>query len=93
MQEVGEFMVPDWMGSGITPNELWAANKTLIVTYGDSASSAFNGNLWPEVEQAWGDARTLQELYAFLTGMFDIRLEIPFLSNQKVFKHSRAKKI
>jgi len=40
----------------------------LIVTYGDSASSAFNVNLWPEVEQAWGDARNRHELYAFLTG-------------------------
>lgn len=72
MQEVGEFMVPDTMGSGVTPNELWAANKTLIVTYGDSATSAFNGNLWPKVEQAWGDARTRHELYAFLTGRFGL---------------------
>ena len=73
MQEVGEFMVPDWMGSKVTPNELWAANKTLIVTYGDGVSSAFNGNLWPEVQQAWGDARNRHELYAFLTGISDIR--------------------
>ena len=68
MQELGEFMAPDWMGSGVTPNELWAANKTLILTYANAPNHAFNGNLWSDVEQAWGDARNLQELYAFLTG-------------------------
>ena len=68
MEELGEFMAPDWMGPGVTPNELWAANKTLIVTYANTHNHALNGNLWPEVEHAWGDAKTREELYTFLTG-------------------------
>ena len=70
MQELGDYMVPDRMGADVTPNELWAANKTLIVTYGNTPNHAFNSLLWSEVEHAWGDARTRQELYAFLTGTF-----------------------
>ena len=70
MQELGDFMAPDHMGPTVTPNELWRANKTLIVTYGNIAQSAFNGLIWPEVEQAWGDARTREDLYSFLSGIF-----------------------
>ena len=69
MEELGEFMAPDWMGSDVTLNELWAANKTLIITYGSAENHLFNGLLWSEVEHAWGDARTRQDLYAFLQGM------------------------
>ena len=68
MEELGEFMAPDWMGSDVTLNELWAANKTLIITYGSAENHLFNGLLWSEVEHAWGDARTRQDLYAFLQG-------------------------
>ena len=70
MQELGDFMAPDHMGLDVTPNELWKANKTLIITYGNIAQSAFNSLLWPEVEQAWGDARNERELYSFLTGSY-----------------------
>ena len=67
MEELGDFMAPDWMGNGITPNQLWAANKTLIVTYSHTPNQAFNGLLWSEVEHAWGDARSSNELKAYLT--------------------------
>ena len=72
MQELGEFMAPDHMGPDVTPNELWQANKTLIVTYSNIARSAFNSLLWTTVEHAWGDARNERELYSFLTGAFHI---------------------
>ena len=69
MQELGDFMAPDSMGPDVTPNELWRANKTLIVTYGNTPQSAFNSLLWPDVEQAWGDARNKQDLYSYLAGL------------------------
>lgn len=33
--ELGEFMAPDWLGRNrrATLNDLWALNRTLIVTY------------------------------------------------------------
>ena len=80
MQELGDYMVPDRMGADVTPNELWAANKTLIVTYGNTPNHAFNSLLWSEVEHAWGDARTRQELYAFLTGTFILECSMQYKS-------------
>jgi len=34
-EELGEFMAPDWLGRNrqTTLNDLWALNRTLIVTY------------------------------------------------------------
>lgn len=68
MEELGDFMAPDWMSAGTTPNELWAANKTLIVTYANGPSQALNGLLWPEVEHAWANTRNAKELREFLGG-------------------------
>ncbi len=31
VEELGEFMAPDWLGRGVTLNDLWHLNKTLIV--------------------------------------------------------------
>ena len=74
MEELGDFMAPDWMGSGTTPNELWAENKTLIVTYANGPSQALNGLLWPEVEHAWGNTRSAKELKDFLAGKMQVNI-------------------
>jgi hypothetical protein len=31
VEELGVFMAPDWLGRGVTLNDLWHLNKTLIV--------------------------------------------------------------
>ncbi len=68
--ELGDFMAPDWLGRSVTLNDLWATNRTLIVTYSHDPSSAFSDKLWSEVRHVWGDQENPTGLRNFLGGKF-----------------------
>ena len=40
LEELGEFMAPDWLGRAVTMNDLWHLNKTLIVRRGQNSNSS-----------------------------------------------------
>ena len=65
-RELGEFMVPVWMGKDISMNDLWEFNRTLIVTYRDVRTKNKHDNLWTEAQQAWGNARNPTQLFSYL---------------------------
>ncbi len=67
-EELGEFMAPDWLWRGVTPNELWKMNRTLILSYSHDPSSAYNDKIWFEVQHAWGDKQEPEELRSYLDG-------------------------
>ena len=82
MEELGEFLVPDWLGNSVTPNDIWqlqreAGQETgarrIIVTYAETTSSDFNNLLWPAVQHVWGNAKTQDRLQSFLDGMMSRR--------------------
>jgi len=64
--ELEEFMVPVWMGKGVTMNDLWDLNRTLIVTYRDIRTKNQHDNLWTEAEHAWANARRPAQLFNYL---------------------------
>jgi hypothetical protein len=46
VEELGEFMAPDWLGRGVTLNDLWHLNKTLIVRGGEASLVVFILDKW-----------------------------------------------
>ena len=65
-RELGQFMVPTWMGKDISLNDMWELNRTLIVTYRDVRTKNKYDNLWTEAEQAWANARKPYQLFSYL---------------------------
>ena len=66
IEELGEFMAPDWLGKAATMNDLWHLNRTLIVTYQDDLTENKFDNLWTEALHAWGDTKHPGSLFRYL---------------------------
>ena len=75
-EELGNYTIPDWMGSNVTPNDIWnlasetgeTGEKRLLITYANAPSADFNTLLWPEVIHAWGNSKNPTHLKNYLTG-------------------------
>ena len=52
-REWGELMAPSSMRAGVTVDELWAANKTLIVAYNNYETNIAHSFLWPKIPQVF----------------------------------------
>lgn len=50
-RELGSFMAPADQRDNATLNQLWAAKKTLIVAYADTATRRDHPLLWPSIPQ------------------------------------------
>lgn len=50
----------------VTLDEIWATGKRLIISYDYSSVVASRTSVWPQVEQQWGNVRTLNSLYRHL---------------------------
>jgi len=68
-EELGNHTVPDWVGSNITPNDIWnlEGQRRLLITYSHEPSADFNTVLWPEVIHAWGNSKNPTHLKNYLT--------------------------
>ena len=64
--ELGQYLVPNSLWPNGTPNDIWSANKSIIISYADSRTAHQHPYLWPPLPQEWGDKRTLPELKGFL---------------------------
>lgn len=79
LEELGEFMAPDWLGHGATLNDLWRLNRTLVVTYQHDYTEADSQYLWTEVRHAWGDKRETGQLVNFLRGVMEEKKSATYL--------------
>jgi len=79
--ELGEFMAPDWLGRNrrATLNDLWALNRTLIVTYQSDITENQHERLWPEVIHAWGNTKDPSRLFRFLNRMMGQKRSATYL--------------
>jgi hypothetical protein len=59
-------MAPDWLWHGVTPDNLWSMNRTLILSYAHDPSSAYNDKIWFEIPHAWGDKQNVGDLKKYL---------------------------
>ncbi|XP_037076883.1 PI-PLC X domain-containing protein 1-like [Pollicipes pollicipes] len=64
MMELSRWMAPRVYD--VTMGELWASDKRLIVSYADWQARRRNEYLWPTIPQAWGNKRSVSELYGYL---------------------------
>jgi len=80
-EELGEFMAPDWLGRNrqTTLNDLWALNKTLIVTYQDDSIENLHHTLWPQVIHSWGNTNDRARLFRFLNRTMSQRRSATYL--------------
>jgi len=49
--ELERFTVPSSFWPNATPNEIWAANKSIIISYSDTRTAQQYPNLWPPLPQ------------------------------------------
>jgi len=78
-KEWGELMAPSSMRAGVTVDELWAANKTLIVAYNNYETNIAHSFLWPKIPQEWGDQRSVEGLYSFLESANERHVDDPYV--------------
>lgn len=73
-EELGDYLVPDWLGPNLTPNDIWNLDsKRIILTYANELSSDSNSSIWPEVEHVWADSENSEELFSYLASNDMIR--------------------
>ena len=79
IEELGEFMAPDWLGKAATMNDLWHLNRTLIVTYQDDLTENKFDNLWTEALHAWGDTKHPGNLFRYLNNTMNTKQSATYM--------------
>jgi hypothetical protein len=67
LKELGTHAVPSSFWPNVTPNEIWGANKSIIISYSHTQTVQLYPELWPPLPQEWGDKRSLPDLKSFLS--------------------------
>ncbi|XP_034951432.1 PI-PLC X domain-containing protein 1-like [Chelonus insularis] len=52
-----------------TLEDIWSTGKRLIISYDYASIVSSSLSVWPQVEQQWGNVRTLDDLYTHLNGI------------------------
>jgi len=73
LNEIGDLLVPKSLVNNTTPtpNVLWRANRTVILTYANKLMSQTHDYLWPYLTHAWGDKRKSSDLERYLESAMD----------------------
>ena len=69
LEELGEYAASPALTWDATTGDLWAEGKSLIVSYNDNDMVASSDKLWPGVKHQWGNMRSLEDLYTYLSGV------------------------